>query len=1246
MSSLENKKIKDSYKDLLQISNTNTGIDNTLRSISDGGGTISALKISSSEVSIDGNLEANSITINNKSVATQDWVTSNTSTGALINWTETNGNIIPNSNASFDLGNAEYKVRHLFLSDNSMWLGDEIKLESYAKKKRNRSKLPKWFEVNTPGVTTEEIFNWHNTEFDLENKISSFEEISLFALTEFAKIKIGNSELTSSDIYPSQYNEDGSINDIYDPLDYEYIIDDDQSFKVNSFLSNLNSSNTEERKQKILQIDETGDGIQFVDQELLQGERGMQGIAGPQGDSGPQGIPGLQGDIGLKGEQGDAFVFSDFTTEQLESLVGEKGNKGETAPRGIDGSDGEKGEKGIQGNPGSQGITGPQGDIGLKGEQGDGFVYSDFTTSQLESLVGEKGDKGDQGIPGLQGDIGLKGDQGIQGDKGDAGDKGDQGIPGLQGDIGLKGDQGIQGEIGPQGLKGDKGDTGDTGDIGLQGDAGQGYTNAQILNGELILTPTLGENVNLGNVIGPQGIQGEQGSRGFTGATGATGPGYVNSSISESGDLILTTTSGENLNLGNVIGPQGIQGIQGEAGNNGQDGVGFSNGESTGQIYYSGGNVGIGTDNPSSVLTINHVYPQIRFEDADGDPAHVTQVGSYNGTMYFDCDMANPVNTEGRTSGKGFVFRTDANTTETPNGNELVVINQTGNVGIGTNSPAEKLTVIGDILIDNNMNSTLYLGKGAEGVDGVTKIKCTQTGTDTDELGLSFFVHGSSSGTTVPYEAMSITHTGNVGIGTTSPNAKLEISGGGTGVWLKTNNITNRSSNTMAGQNYINLTNQLPTDENSFEIGPGYINLNRDDNVPINQLSFGMNGMLSAAFEVGGTTNSDHSLRFKVGQNDSNKAGIERMRISSDGSIGINTTSPSSTFHVVGSATIESSSPLLVLKDTDGGDDVKQTGFISYRDNDNVERGWVGFGSSSNKHFGIRNNIGNMQISASNNVEIYGSCMGLNTSVPSGGGIGGNHFEVKSSSASGIHLNRVNGQGEAVVDFTIYSGSTNFVMYDNKNSADRLIITDAGDTHFAGHVGSKDIGLSYGENTASSLSCMQWKNNYGSGNTSGGALILAHNANASWANAYINSFNYSSGKETRLIQWLINGEGKGSIRHNGSSISYETTSDYRTKKNIVNLNDGLQRVNLLNPIKHEWVDEITDGVFDGFLAHEVQQIVPEAVSGVKDQVTQDNKIVPQSMDACKLIPILTSAIQELSKKVDDLQDQINTLKQN
>ena len=90
-----------------------------------------------------------------------------------------------------------------------------------------------------------------------------------------------------------------------------------------------------------------------------------------------------------------------------------KRRQGEQGIQGV-GEKGDKGEQGIQG-------VGEKGDKGEQGIQGDAFVYSDFTTSQLESLVGVQ--KGEQGI---QGNTGDKGEQGIQGDKGDVGDKGEQ----------------------------------------------------------------------------------------------------------------------------------------------------------------------------------------------------------------------------------------------------------------------------------------------------------------------------------------------------------------------------------------------------------------------------------------------------------------------------------------------------------------------------------------------------------------------------------------------------------------------------------------------------------------------------------------------------------------------------------------------------------------------------------------------------------------------------------------------------
>lgn len=95
------------------------------------------------------------------------------------------------------------------------------------------------------------------------------------------------------------------------------------------------------------------------------GAQGIQGIKGDKGDTGDKGDKGDKGDRGEKGEKGDAFVYTDFTSEQLAQLKGEKGDKGE------------------------QGIQGVKGD---KGDKGDAFTYDDFTPEQLAALKGEKGD--------------------------------------------------------------------------------------------------------------------------------------------------------------------------------------------------------------------------------------------------------------------------------------------------------------------------------------------------------------------------------------------------------------------------------------------------------------------------------------------------------------------------------------------------------------------------------------------------------------------------------------------------------------------------------------------------------------------------------------------------------------------------------------------------------------------------------------------------------------------------------------
>ena len=68
-----------------------------------------------------------------------------------------------------------------------------------------------------------------------------------------------------------------------------------------------------------------------------QGERGPKGDTGAKGEQGPKGDPGVQGEKGIQGPKGDAFTYSDFTEEQLESLKGPQGPKGDTGAKGEDG---------------------------------------------------------------------------------------------------------------------------------------------------------------------------------------------------------------------------------------------------------------------------------------------------------------------------------------------------------------------------------------------------------------------------------------------------------------------------------------------------------------------------------------------------------------------------------------------------------------------------------------------------------------------------------------------------------------------------------------------------------------------------------------------------------------------------------------------------------------------------------------------------------------------------------------------
>ena len=155
-----------------------------------------------------------------------------------------------------------------------------------------------------------------------------------------------------------------------------------------------------------------------------------------------------------------------------------------------------------------------------------------------------------------------------------------------------------------------------------------------------------------------------------------------------------------------------------------------------------------------------------------------------------------------------------------------------------------------------------------------------------------------------------------------------------------------------------------------------------------------------------------------------------------------------------------------------------------------------------------------------------------------------------------------------------------------------------------------------------------------------------------------------------------NGNGEvGTIRTSGSSTAYNTTSDYRLKENETSLNDGITRLKQLKPYYFNFKTE-PNTKQEGFLAHEIQSVVPIAVSGEKDATKEityekvaeelyddptdtekyrtvktkqvmDTKTVidPQQLDNSKLVPLLTAALQEAISKIETLETKVKALEE-
>jgi hypothetical protein len=219
--------------------------------------------------------------------------------------------------------------------------------------------------------------------------------------------------------------------------------------------------------------------------------------------------------------------------------------------------------------------------------------------------------------------------------------------------------------------------------------------------------------------------------------------------------------------------------------------------------------------------------------------------------------------------------------------------------------------------------------------------------------------------------------------------------------------------------------------------------------------------------------------------------------------------------------------------------------------------------------------------------------------------------------------------------------------------ASRLTIADGGNVGITTSTASLVIGAAVGSTS------------YYSAVTSGtGIGIYAHGsyascgahyesateANSNWSPFYVNKINWTSGHDARWMSFGVNGytTDSATISYDGTNFAIVNGSDYRLKENIVAYTGGLAKINAIGVKSFNKIDGVSSHITqEGFIAHELQEVIPLAVIGEKDamKVDESGETVPdyQTVNRETLIPYLVSAIQEQQTLIESLKARIEAL---
>jgi len=698
--------------------------------------------------------------------------------------------------------------------------------------------------------------------------------------------------------------------------------------------------------------------------------------------------------------------------------------------------------------------------------------------------------------------------------------------------------------------------------------------------------------------------------------------------LSVHGNFLVRTTNAD----GNKNRMQCIVGGSSDAANlylyygNSGDGTVSVRINAQGSSYFNGGAVGIGTTAPFSDLSINvgaNAPSSSGNMASEGLTVHngaggravqigVNESGAYN---YIQSSYVNNSNVA-----VNLAFFTGAS--------ERMRINTSGNVGIGTTNPLYKVHTTGTLLLDTYNAYAIRATNGSGTYAPVFATSGNHTYYyNTNASGYLYWRNAADNGT-----IFAISNSGNVGIGTTLPAYKLQVSGAQnandivinnatTGVNLRLQMIdangamfTTGSKDLILGTNNTGrmridtggsvmigdgATSGTPvSDYRSLEIGrqgntitgaPWKSNLYFSTNATVTAGSTAFtyryissaptqmtmeNGVFTWSNAVAGTVGNTISF-------------TERMRISSSGNIGIGETSPDAKLHVVTDeqriATFESSH-------SDGPYTAYYLGSTPLGFVGNAQ----GLANAGNTNMCVR---GQSQL-------VFAISSSEKMRITSGG-----NLQMKNDT----FLSWYTGAGQEVENLGIEGSDTTGTMKFYTEATERMRLTRPGDLCIGGTDTQTARTASFDVST--NHVCFDNCTNSSAGNGTEYQTFRRHNS-------------------SNAVQI-------GSIVMNGTSgVTYSTSSDYRLKENVVELTNALDRINQLKPSRFNFISD-EGRTIDGFLAHEVSNIVPEAIVGAKDEVDEDGNPKYQSIDQSKLVPLLVGAVKELKAEIEKLKTQIN-----